>query len=129
MHLGKKIERIRELKGMKQDTLAGLLGVSQQTVSRLEQSEKIDEERLVRIADVLGVSVEGIMKFNEDGTINIFSSSLHDSAGSYNNCPVFHFNPVEKIIELYETIIKQKDDMLKLKDEVIEMYKNNRQAS
>jgi len=33
-HIGRKISRIRELRGMKQETLAIELGVSQQTVSK-----------------------------------------------------------------------------------------------
>jgi transcriptional regulator with XRE-family HTH domain len=46
MHLGRKISRIRELRGMKQETLAAALGVSQQAISKLEQSEYIDDEKL-----------------------------------------------------------------------------------
>lgn len=36
-HIGRKIARIRELRGMKQETLAEKLGISQQSVSHLEQ--------------------------------------------------------------------------------------------
>ncbi|PHR87060.1 MAG: transcriptional regulator, partial [Leeuwenhoekiella sp.] len=32
-HIGRKIARIRELRGMKQETLAEELGISQQSVS------------------------------------------------------------------------------------------------
>ena len=116
MHIGRKVERIRELKNMKQETLASIVGYSQQTISRLEQSEKIEDEKLQKIADALGTSVEGIKKFNEEGAINIISSSLHDSAGSFNTNPVFNFNPVDKLVELYERLLKEKD-------ETIEMFK------
>ncbi len=50
-HIGRKIVRIRELRGMKQETLAGILGVTQQTVSKLELSEEVEEERLQKVAD------------------------------------------------------------------------------
>lgn len=41
-HIGKNISRIREIKGMKQITLAELLGVSQQQVSIIENSESVE---------------------------------------------------------------------------------------
>ena len=43
IHEGRNVKRIRELMGIKQDTLALELGLSQQAVSALEQKEKIDE--------------------------------------------------------------------------------------
>ena len=46
MHIGRKISRIRELRGIKQETLAQELGVSQQAVSKLEQSEAVDDDKL-----------------------------------------------------------------------------------
>jgi len=36
LHIGRKISRIRELRGMKQETLASELGISQQAVSKIE---------------------------------------------------------------------------------------------
>ena len=55
MHIGRKISRIRELRGMKQETLAQELGVSQQAVSKLEQSEAVDDDKLQLVAEKLGV--------------------------------------------------------------------------
>ena len=69
-HIGRKISRIRELRGMKQETLAMELGISQQSVSNLEQSETIEEERLEQIAKVLGVTKEGIENFSEEMIFN-----------------------------------------------------------
>ena len=40
-HIGRKIARIRELRGMKQETLAQELGISQQSISHIEQSEHV----------------------------------------------------------------------------------------
>ena len=39
-HLGRKIERIRRLRGMTQTDLGELLGVTKQAISKMEQSEK-----------------------------------------------------------------------------------------
>ena len=68
-HIGRKISRIRELRGMKQEALAAELGISQQSVSSLEQSEHIEDEKLERVAKVLGVSKEAIENFSEENLI------------------------------------------------------------
>jgi transcriptional regulator with XRE-family HTH domain len=41
LHIGRKISKIRELRGMKQEYLAAELGISQQMVSKIEQSGDI----------------------------------------------------------------------------------------
>lgn len=101
-HIGHKIRRIRELKGVKQESLAAELGISRQTVSKIEQSDTIDDEMLDRIAQALDVPVERIKGFNEDAIINIISSTLYDNAGSINNNSTLNFNPIEKLVALFE---------------------------
>ena len=83
-HIGRKISRIRELRGMKQEALAAELGISQQSVSHIEQSEVIDEDKLQRIAEVFGISPEAIEKFSEEAVFNIIGNSYHDHASSLN---------------------------------------------
>ena len=51
---------------MKQETLAEELGISQQSVSNLEQSETLEEDKLRQIAAVLGVTKEAIENFSEE---------------------------------------------------------------
>jgi transcriptional regulator with XRE-family HTH domain len=122
LHIGRKISRIRELRGMKQEALALELGISQQAVSKLEQSEKVEEEVLEKIAKVLGVTAEGIEKFNDEAVFNIISNTYHNSssdnstliASSLNYQPTF--NTIEKIVELYERLLaseREKVDMMK----------------
>lgn len=101
-NLGHKIRRIRELKGIKQETLAAEIGVSRQTVSKMEQSEAVDEEMLDRVAKALGVPADAIKGFNEDAIINIISSTLHNTSGLVNYFPAFSFNPVDKLVDLFE---------------------------
>src|SRR4051794_19688219 len=105
VHIGRKISRIRELRGMKQDSLAFELGVSQQTISKIEQSEKIDDELLEQIAKILDVPVEGIKNFSEEAVFNIIGNTFTDSSSNNNNylCTI---NPLEKIIELYERLLQ-----------------------
>ena len=73
-HIGRNISRIREFRGMKQEALAIALGMSQQYVSTLEGSETIDDERLNKIAEALGVSVETIKNFSDEGVFNYFNT-------------------------------------------------------
>lgn len=56
MQIGKVIAYIRILKGIKQQSLAKELGISQQAVSKLESSERIDDEKLEHVAEILGVT-------------------------------------------------------------------------
>ena len=65
-HLGRKIERIRRLRGMTQTDLGELLGVTKQAISKMEQSEKIDDDKLKQVADALGVTEDGLKKFTEE---------------------------------------------------------------
>ncbi|MFV8327296.1 helix-turn-helix domain-containing protein [Flavobacterium sp. ZS1P14] len=102
-HIGRNISRIRELKGMKQEALAIAIGVSQQSVSNIEASEAIEEDKLIEVAKALGVSVEAIKNFSEEGVINYFNTFNEAVSGNnfnhYNSCT---FNPLDKLIEAYE---------------------------
>lgn len=66
LHLGRKIERIRRLRGMMQSDLGELLGVTKQAISKMEQPEKIDDDKLKQVADALGVTEDGLKKFTEE---------------------------------------------------------------
>ena len=101
-HIGRKISKIRELRGMKQEALAIAIGVSQQTISNIENSEEVEEEVLVKIAKALEVPVEVIEKFSEDAVFNIIGNTVnnHDNGALFNFQPTF--NPIEKVIALFE---------------------------
>lgn len=121
-HIGRKISRIRELRGMKQEALAAELGISQQTVSQLEQSETIDDEKLEKIAKVLGVTKEAILNFSEEKVINFFNNfndnSFSNSQGTFaaNHCT---FNPLDKVVELYERLVQAEKDKVKYLEELM----------
>lgn len=97
-HIGRKIGRIRELRGMKQEALAIELGISQQAVSNMELSETLEDSKLEEVAKALGVTKEGIKQFNEESIFNYFNS-FHDSSAFNTHCT---FNPLDKLIEAYE---------------------------
>jgi transcriptional regulator with XRE-family HTH domain len=111
VHEGRNVKRIREILGIKQDALAMDLGLSQQAISQLEQKEALDGELLEKISKVLKVPVEAIKNFNEDSAINFIASTFNNSGLFNYNCTL-SFNPVEKIIELYERMLKDKTEMI-----------------
>ena len=112
-HIGRNITRIRELKGMKQEALAIAIGVSQQYVSTLEASETIESAKLEKIAEVLGVTVEAIENFSEEAVFNFFNNFYDNSSsaqGSGNNNVNCAFNPLDKVVELYERLVQAEKD-------------------
>lgn len=111
-HIGRKIARIRELRGMKQETLAEELGISQQSVSHLEQSESLDDAKLEEVAKVLGVTKEGIKNFSEEAVFNIISNTFNSNDESTLNAINIQpsFNPIDKVVELYERLVQAEKD-------------------
>lgn len=124
-HIGRKISRIRELRGMKQETLALELSVSQQTVSKLEQSAEIEESTLVKIASVLGLSSDSIRNFSEDAIFNIIGNTVtnHDNGALFNYYPTF--NPIDKLIEIMEENKKLYERLLDSEREKVAILKDN----
>lgn len=110
VHEGRNVKRIREILGIKQDALAIELGLSQQAISQLEQKETLDAPMLDKVAKALGVTTDVIKNFKEEAAINIMSSTLHDNSGSVFYNPTF--NPIDKIVELYERMLKEKDELI-----------------
>ena len=114
IHEGRNVKRIREILGVKQDSLAFDLGLSQQAISQLEQKEALDADMLERIAKVLKVPVEAIKNFDEQAAINIISTNFtshdHSTMNGVNYYPTF--NPIDKVVELYERMLKDKNEMI-----------------
>ena len=120
-HIGRNISRIRELRGMKQEALAAAIGVSQQSVSNIEGSEIVDEEKLNAIAEVLGVSAEAIKNYSDEGVLNNiqnnYEGSVINSGPTVNhNCT---FNPLDKVIELYERLVLAERDKVEYLEKLL----------
>ncbi|HEY9009046.1 helix-turn-helix domain-containing protein [Ohtaekwangia sp.] len=117
LHIGRKISRIRELRNMKQETLAAALGISQQAISKLEQNESIDDLYLERVADALGVNPEIIKNFNEESAIYNFQTN-NDNANPNNNyqCKFEQSNEAEikSLKEEIEYLRKQNAQLIEL---------------
>jgi transcriptional regulator with XRE-family HTH domain len=112
-HTGKNIKAIREILRVKQEVLADALGVSQQSISLMEQRETVEADLLQKIANILKVPVEAIENFREDAAVsyiaNTYNNTNNDSVNNgvqYN--PMFNYY-ADKLIDLYERMLKEKD--------------------
>lgn len=117
VHEGRNLKRIREMLQVKQANLAQALGGdwNQKKISQLEDKEVIDPQILDEVAKALHVTPEAIKNFDEEAAnhyINTFNdSSVNNGAvGCSNyNCS---FNPIDKVVELYERMLKDKNEMI-----------------
>ncbi|MBL7743303.1 MAG: helix-turn-helix transcriptional regulator [Chitinophagaceae bacterium] len=126
IHEGRNVKRFREMLGIKQDTLAAELGLSQQAVSQLEQKEKIDSKILDDVAKILKVPAEAIKNFDEDTALNVISNTFHEAA-FINSAGTFNVNPIDKWLEvleenkkLYAALLKEKDEKIALLERLLD---------
>ncbi|UCS93864.1 helix-turn-helix domain-containing protein [Echinicola marina] len=129
IHQGRNIKRFREMLGIKQDALAHELGEdwSQKKISLLEQKESIEENILKQVAEILHIPVEAIQNFDEEQAVNIIANTVttvNDNATGQ----LFQINPTintaEKWLEALEEIKRLNEEIIRLKDEQIEMLKD-----
>ncbi|WP_339698353.1 helix-turn-helix transcriptional regulator [uncultured Marixanthomonas sp.] len=119
-HIGRKISRIRELRGMKQETLAEELGISQQSVSTIEQSETLEDEKLEKVAEILGVTKEAIENFSEEQVINYFNTFNEKvSSSNFGHNNTCTFNPLDKLMETVEENKKLYERLIQVEQEKI----------
>lgn len=111
-HIGRNISRICELRGVKQEALAIAIGVSQHTISNIEGSETVDDEKLQLIAKELGVSADAIKNYSDEAVFNNIQNN-YDRSVVHTGPTVNHdctFNPLDKVVELYERLVQAEKD-------------------
>jgi len=125
IHQGRNIKRFREILGIKQEALAFDMGVSQSSISDYESKETLDDKVLEKIAGFLKVPTEAIKNFDEEQAVNIIANtySFQDFkdnavASGFNYQP--SFNPVDKMVELYERMLQQQKEMIDKLEKLIE---------
>ena len=124
VHHGHNVKRFREIFGIRQETIAFELDMTQQNFSKLEQKKEIEEDILEKIAKILKIPVNAIKNLSDEGVINIISNTLHDNDNaSVNYCHFSTFNPVEKIVELYERILQEKNEKIALYEQMTKEMK------
>ncbi|TWP27663.1 XRE family transcriptional regulator [Apibacter muscae] len=125
VHQGRNIKRLREMLGIKQESLALDLGVTQSTVSDYEQKEQLEDKILEKVSQALKVPMEAIKNMNDEATINYintFNDKVDNSCFGSSDTNNFNciFNPIEKIVELYTEKEELYERMIKDRDELIE---------
>ncbi|HIC8754501.1 helix-turn-helix domain-containing protein [Elizabethkingia anophelis] len=125
IHQGRNIKRFREMLGIKQEALAFELGEdwNQKKVSLMEQKETVETNILAQVAKILKVPTEAIENFDEENAIsviaNTFTDSFNNSTNAFaynNNCT---FNPLDKMVELYERMLQQQREMIDKLEQLI----------
>lgn len=131
VHHGRNIRRTRVEKNMNQEGLSELVHLSQPAVSKYEKMRVIDDEMLQRFARALNVPFDYLKTLEEDAQTVVFeNNTVNDSeqntggakinigtvksytedTDSSNDNRVNNFNPIDKITELYERLLKEKDE-------------------
>lgn len=106
--------------GVKQEYIASELDMTQQTISKLEQKEVIEDKTLEKVAKTLGIPVEAIKNLSDDATtkyINTFNDSKGHFFSTNINC---NFNPIDKVVELYERLLAAEKDKVEMMEKLME---------
>ena len=122
VHQGANVRKFRQLIGMKQEVLLDLLGINQQSVSRIEQKRVIEEDLLVKIANILHISPEIIQKLEENPTSIVIENNTFQTGSS--NVGVIEQqrdnivnHPVDQLMELNKEQASLYERMLALEKE------------
>jgi hypothetical protein len=83
---------------------------NQKKISLLEAKETIEPQILEDVAKALKVPAEAIKNFDDEAAVTYFNTFQDNSKGDFNyNCT---FNPIDKVVELYERMLKDKEAMI-----------------
>lgn len=118
---GANVRRWREWRNINQDVLAEMIGVSQATMSGIEKKETIETETVEKIAKALDIPIEAITELGSASSINIVSGTINGSTlgGSNPSINSPSFNPIDKVAELYERLLKAEQEKISLLQEVL----------
>jgi len=125
IHQGRNIKRFREMLGIKQEALALELGDdwNQKKISLLEQKETVETDILAQVAKILKVPTEAIENFDEEQAVNIISNTVNNNDNATGNSLYSYqptFNPIDKMVELYERMLEQQKEMIEKLERLIE---------
>ena len=126
IHQGRNVKRFREMLNIKQEALAYDLGEdwNHKKISMLEQKDVIEDNLLKQISAVLKIPVEAFQNFDEEQAVNVIANTysfqdFKDNAVASGFSYQPSFNPVDKIVQLYDEKIALYERMLKEKDEMM----------
>ncbi|MBL7769547.1 MAG: XRE family transcriptional regulator [Flavipsychrobacter sp.] len=126
IHHGKNIARFRQMLGMKQDLLASIMGDdwTQIKISRLEAKEEIEEGILDEVSKAMKIPVEAIKNFDEESALSIVTNTFtSQDTSTLNANPYCTFNPLDKVVELFERLLASEKEKVELLKQIIEKNK------
>lgn len=122
LSIGRKIEKIRKLMDISQETLATRLNMTRQGISKLERSETIDDDKLEQVAEALRVTPNAIKDFNQEAAINNNFYDQNNSVINYqvNNPLDFAMSIVEENKLLYQQLIQSEKEKVEMLQKLLE---------
>ena len=109
--IGENLRKIREIKGIKQESIAKQLGITTNGYGKIERGEtSLNIKRLEEIAEILGVNALDVMQFDENIIFNINTMSNSAPNGTVNNYALSNEERqffAEQIKSLNELVEKQ----------------------
>jgi transcriptional regulator with XRE-family HTH domain len=118
LSVAQRVKKVRVEKNFSQDYLAKKLGLSQKAYSKIENSEsKLNVETLVKIAEILDTPITNFFDESSRPIVNDYSNRTGGDNIIYKNI----YN--EKTEDLYNQLLKAKDDIINAKQSEIEVLK------
>lgn len=115
IRIGPNIKFIRNIKGIKQEVVANELGISQPEYSLIENSDVVDEQIIIQIAQILNVTPELIKEFNENQAFYSIENKVENTTISESAHGIHQvFSPVEKVVELYERLLASEREKIEI---------------
>jgi transcriptional regulator with XRE-family HTH domain len=122
--LGYKIRKIRKIKNFSQAFMAKRLKISQAAYSRLESGRvRMNKAKLMRVASVLKIKTDKIKNFNEQLVFRL-GTPAKGTALLVRNENIYNISSLEKMKEVYEKLLKEKDARIKALEEMISNKKS-----
>lgn len=117
--MGENVRTIRQLRGMKQETLAKKLGIAQQNVSKMEKKSKIPDEVINKAAQAMDVSAEFIKKFDKGAFINNVVAFIEKDQVNNNSS-------VQEVISYFKEELSKKDSKISELEQQISLFEKSK---
>lgn len=123
IHEGRNVKRFREMLGYAPESLAAGLGQDWNTnkLNRIESEAVIEVTVLQQISTILNIPVAAFQNFIEEQNMTIISNTFNDGSIAYARAENIQctYDPADKIIELYERMLKEKEEAIKRLEELV----------
>ncbi len=116
MKVNEKIKLLRESRQWTQEEMAQKLSMTTKGYAKIERGETISNlPRIEQIAEVFNMDICELLAYGEDGKIYICSGDNNTNSNIFSGS-----GDVEKL----NLMLAHKDEIIKLKDDVIESLRN-----